>query len=116
MNPSNNTKPLKNGTFVKLNEWMKAVNVPHWDFHNVVPTKTGDVKMDDVDWNLLGKKCEGRKVIICLGVFVRSVVEKATILHARIIRIDHPSSRNRNFNDPAYEPQMLARLRKELTA
>lgn len=115
MNPSTKTKPFKNGTFCKLQDWMNKVGVPHWDFHNVVPDKTGEVKLADVDWELLYKKIKGRKVIICLGGFVARAVKGLTDVELpKIIHIDHPSPRNRNFNDPAYEPQMLKRLKEEL--
>lgn len=119
MNPSTNKKPIKNGTFCRLQDWMNKVGVPHWDFHNVVPHKTGDVKPDDVDWDLLKEQIDGRRVIICLGGMVARVIAilkslKHPFDHTTVICIDHPSPRNRNFNDPAYETQMLKRLSKEL--
>lgn len=118
MNPSTNKKPIKNGTFCRLKTWMDKVGVPHWDFHNVVPEKTGDVKMEDVDWDQLYEKCQDRKAIITLGGFAKRAVEcmirNCAVIGADIISIDHPSPRNRNFNDPAYEPEMLKRLKEEL--
>lgn len=116
MNPSNNKKPIKNGTFAKLQAWMNSVGVPHWDFHNVVPDKTGEVKMDDVDWQELLEHIRDRKVVICLGGFVARVMKKMEYTGIKTICIDHPSPRNRNFNDPGYEAQMLKRLKEELNA
>lgn len=117
MNPSTNKRPIKNGTFCKLKDWMDKVGVPHWDFHNVVPDKTGEVKVSDVDYGKLWSKVKGRKVVICLGGFVRRVIDQIdSDLRSGItfVFVDHPSSRNRNFNDPEYEPAMLKRLKKEL--
>lgn len=118
MNPSTNKKPIKNGTFAKLQSWMNAVGVPHWDFHNVIPDKTGEPNVADVDWKALEKQLQNRKVVICLGTFVTKVmkqlVNRIPDWPTKVILIDHPSPRNRNFNDPAYEPQMLRRLKKEL--
>jgi hypothetical protein len=119
MNPSENRKPIKNGTFCRLKKWMDEVGVPHWDFHNVVPDKTGEVKLEDVDWGELVKQvglsgARQRKVIICLGGFVARVMKQVEFTGIKLIFIDHPSPRNRNFNDPAYEPAMLKRLKKEL--
>jgi G:T/U-mismatch repair DNA glycosylase len=114
MNPSANKKPIKNGTFARLQSWMNSVGVPHWDFVNVVPHIIGDVKIEDVPFDVLNAWTAGRKAIICLGTFVGRVIKKAEVGDAKIILIDHPSPRNRNFNDPAYEPEMLERLKKEL--
>jgi len=119
MNPSSNKKPIKNGTFVRLQDWMNRAGVPHWDFHNVVPGKTGEVTREDVEWDLLKEQVDGRKVIICLGTFVSRVMAilksmQYPLNDTVIISVDHPSPRNRNFNDPAYEPEMLERLKKEL--
>jgi hypothetical protein len=113
MNPSTKKKPIKNGTFCRLRRWMTEVGIPHWDFHNVVPQKVGDCSLTDVDWDLLKEKVKGRKVVICLGVFVARVV-KGVVDPDVLILIDHPSPRNRNFNDPGYEISMLSRLKKSL--
>jgi hypothetical protein len=96
---------------------MTSVGVPHWDFWNVVPEKTGDVKMEDVDWDKLWEVIGQRKAVVCLGGFVARVAKRAAMYRSdpiNLIFIDHPSPRNRNFNDPAYEPEMLTRLKKEL--
>lgn len=114
MNPSANTKPLKNGSFARLQSWMNAVGVPHWDFTNVVPHKIGDVTLDDVPWDVLKAWCGERRVIVCLGGFVARAIKKVDTGDSVIICIDHPSPRNRNFNDPAYEPEMLKRLKQEI--
>ncbi len=118
MNPSANRKPLKNSTFARLQTWMDSVGVPHWDFFNVVPHKIGDVTVKDVPWDVLRAWTGSRKIIVCLGNFVHQVVlrTEAETGTAKIIKVDHPSPRNRNFNDPAYEPEMLRRFKKELDA
>ncbi len=109
--PSKNTKPFKGATFTKVQAWMNAVGVPHWDFHNVIPDVANSASLKDVNYPLLKQKLEGRKVVIALGTFVSGVLRLSGIEH---IKIDHPSPRNRNFNDPAYEPEMLRRLKAEL--
>ena len=108
---------MKNGTFARLQDWMNRVGVPHWDFWNAVPEKTGDVKMEDVDWEKLYAHLAGRRVVIALGGFATRVAKQALKYDSSgivLIAIDHPSPRNRNFNDPAYEGEMLKRLKKEL--
>jgi hypothetical protein len=109
--PSSKTKPFKGATFTKVQEWMNTAGVPHWDFHNIIPHVANSTSTKDIDWELLKKKLQERKVVIALGTFVSGVLTRAGIEH---IKIDHPSPRNRNFNDPAYEPEMLKRLKKEL--
>lgn len=111
MSPSTKTKPFKGGTFERLKSWMDRVGVPHWDFHNVIHDTPNSSNIKDVDWELLRERVRGRKVIIALGTFVSRVCKQEGF---RFIAIDHPSPRNRNFNDPAYEPEMLKRLKKEL--
>lgn len=111
MSPSTRTKPFKNGTFCRLKQWMDTVGIPHWDFHNVIPDVANSMKMEDVAVEALQEWVKDRKVIIALGAFVSRVCTKYDIPH---IRVDHPSPRNHNFNDPAYEPEMLRRLQEEL--
>jgi len=111
MSPSTKTKPFRGGTFERLQSWMTQVGVPHWDFHNVIPHVANSTSTKDIDWDLLGRKLEGRKVVIALGTWVSGVLKSKEIVH---IKVDHPSPRNRNFNDPAYEPAMLKRLKKEI--
>jgi uracil-DNA glycosylase len=50
--------------------------------------------------------------VIALGCWVSSVLKRNGIEH---LKIDHPSPRNRNFNDPTYEGRMLTVLREYLS-
>ena len=102
--PSTRTKPTANGTFVRLKKWMDHLDLPCWAFHNVIPNKANSYKMEDVDVEALNKAVEGKHLVIALGGFVSRVCKKHKIKH---LKIDHPSPRNRKFNDPDYEAQML---------
>ena len=103
-----NKKPYSNSTLVRLSRWMKDVNQPEWSFHNVIPNVVGSSSMQDVDVSALLKAVNGKKTIIALGTFVERVCKKHNI---DSFKIDHPSPRNRNFNDPTYESKMLNSLK-----
>ena len=109
--PSSNTKPNKNGTYSRLSKWLEVVDVHAFAFHNVIPDKINSYDIKDVQYRKLHAVTHGRKKIIALGGFVERVCKKYNIPH---YKIDHPSPRNRNLNDPKYEQQMLKRLRDYL--
>jgi hypothetical protein len=109
--PSSNTKPNKNGTYSRLCKWLESVDVHAFAFHNVIPDKINSYDIKDVQYKKLYTVTHGRKKIIALGGFVERVCKKYNIPH---YKIDHPSPRNRNLNDPKYEQQMLKRLRDYL--
>jgi hypothetical protein len=109
--PSSNTKPNKNGTYSRLCKWLESVNVHAFAFHNVIPDKINSYDIKDVQVKKLYSVTQGRKKIIALGGFVERVCKKHGIPY---YKIDHPSPRNRNLNDPKYEEQMLKRLRDYL--
>lgn len=106
-----NKKPYSNSTLVRLDRWMKAVDQHEWSFHNVIPNVVGSSNMNDVDVSALKKAVRGKKVVIALGSFVERVCKKYNIDN---FKIDHPSPRNRNFNDRSYEPRMLGGLKEFL--
>lgn len=101
-------KAHSNGTLIRLDSWMKHCNQRCWSFHNVIPEVEGSSCMADVDSQALLKAVKNKTVVIALGTFVERVCKKHAI---NCFKIDHPSARNRNFNDPNYEPLMLARLK-----
>ena len=109
--PSSNTKPNKNGTYSRLCKWLESVDVHAFAFHNVIPDKINSYDIKDVQVKKLQAVTHGRKKIIALGGFVERVCKKHGIPY---YKIDHPSPRNRNLNDPKYEEQMLKRLRDYL--
>lgn len=109
--PSTKTQPFTNGTFARLKKWTDAVDLREWDFHNVIPNKINSYDMKDVDVDALLAAVQGKKTIIALGGFVSRVCAKYHITH---YKIDHPSPRNRNLNDPDYEKQMLEQLKRHL--
>jgi uracil-DNA glycosylase len=111
--PSSKTKPFKNGTFARLSKWLEVVDVHAFAFHNVIPHMVNSYDIKDVDEAALMKAVKGKKIIIALGGFVSKVCTKYGIDH---YKIDHPSPRNRNLNDPLYEINMLLDLKEYLLA
>jgi hypothetical protein len=109
--PSSNTKPLKNGTYDRLMKWCNEVNISMFAFHNVIPNKINSYDINDVDEDALYEAVQGKTIVIALGGFVERVCKKYKI---DCYKIDHPSPRNRNLNDPKYEKQMLKKLKKYL--
>jgi hypothetical protein len=109
--PSSNTKPLKNGTYNRLMNWCDFVGISMFSFHNVIPNKINSYDINDVDEDALYEAVQGKTIIIALGGFVERVCRKYKI---DCYKIDHPSPRNRNLNDPHYEQQMLKNLKKYL--
>ncbi len=106
-----NKKPYSNSTLVRLDRWMKAVDQREWSFHNVIPNVAGSSSINDVDVPALQMAVRGKKVVIALGSFVERVCKKYGIDN---FKIDHPSPRNRNFNDRSYEARMLSGLKNFL--
>lgn len=109
ISPSTKIKGFKNGTFDRLQRWCDSVGLKAFDFHNVIPDVANGSKLDQVNHEQLFQKVKGKSKVIALGGFVSKVCYKYSISH---YKIDHPSPRNRNFNDPSYEVQMLYGLRK----
>jgi uracil-DNA glycosylase len=110
--PSSKTKPFKNGTFARLKHWMDGIGIYEWSFHNIIPNKINSTDMNDVDVDALKAATKGKKVIIALGGFVSKACAKHKVAH---YKIDHPSPRNRNLNDPEYEIKMLLDLKEHIT-
>jgi hypothetical protein len=112
MSPSKHSdKPRKNGTCNTLATWMRIVGCHEWDFYNVIPHTVNSTSMSDVDPIELLYTTQNRVKIVALGGFVSRVCNKYNVPH---YRIDHPSPRNRNFNDPNYQARMLAGLDRYL--
>lgn len=109
--PSSNTKPLKNGTYNRLMNWCDFVGISMFAFHNVIPNKINSYDINDVDEEALYEAVKDKPIVIALGGFVERVCKKYKI---DCYKIDHPSPRNRNLNDPYYEQQMLQNLKKFL--
>ena len=109
--PSSKTKASANGTFARLKKWCDAVDLHEWDFHNVIHDKINSYDPADVDVATLIKKTKGKQVVIALGGFVERICKKYAI---SCYKVDHPSPRNRNLNDPDYELRMLKSLKRFL--
>ena len=106
-----NRKPFANCTLLRLDRWMKQAGQPEWSFHNAIPDIAGSFDMKDVDSEALLRAVKGKQTVIALGSFVERVCKKHGI---DSFKVDHPSPRNRNFNDAAYEPAMVKRLKQFL--
>lgn len=112
LSPSSKTKPFKNGTFARLLNWTNIVELPQWDFCNILhEVNSTDIKKVDVEQ--LRHICSNRKKIVALGSIVSKVLTKNGIEHHKV---DHPSPRNRNLNSKDYEQEMLVRLRDYIHA
>jgi uracil-DNA glycosylase len=112
LSPSSKVKPFKNGTFARLLTWTKVVDLPEWDFCNILhEVNCSDIKK--VDASELKQQCHNRKKIIALGGIVSKVLYKYDIPH---FKVDHPSPRNRNLNCKDYETKMLLDLKEYLNA
>jgi len=107
LSPSTKTKPFKNGTFARLLLWFAIVNLPEWDFCNVI-SEVNSTNIKLCDETKIRIKCANRKKIIALGNVVSRVLTKYKIPH---YKIDHPSPRNRKLNDKKYELEMLNKLK-----
>lgn len=88
---------------------MDVIKVRHFSFMNCFD-EPGEALIDKVDWDRFGCINTSYKVL-ALGGFVSRVLIKAGIDH---IQLPHPSPRNRLFNDPTYEKEMLTWLKREL--
>ena len=111
MAPSTKVGGFKNSTRDRLRVWCDRVGLDEFDFHNVIPGITNGSTIDQVDVEQLLEKTKDRTKVIALGGFVSRVCHKYGVTH---YKIDHPSPRNRNLNDPTYEVGMLDNLRKYL--
>ena len=90
---------------------MDALGVESFSFTNL-GHEPGDFSPSIVDYEFLrGVLSHHDGAVIALGGEVSRILKRCGVKH---IRAPHPSSRNRKFNDPDYEPAMLASLREAL--
>lgn len=105
--PSGNNRRRSNGTLSRLQSWMNQSRCSEWTFHNVIPNVADSTDVSDVDVEQLWNAVKGKEKVVALGGFVSRVCDRFGIEHHRV---DHPSPRNRNLNDPSYEKHMIDRL------
>lgn len=113
MNPSNEpTRQAhrKNSTFDRLHRWIDELGIAPVSFINVV-ARPGSVSMQDVQWRELGEAAVRYDRVLALGGFASRVLNRIGVPHHRL---PHPSPRNRQFNDPSFEPAMIKEARKYL--
>lgn len=110
MNPSSRPTEIKlrkNSTFDRIHRWMDSIGVQYFSFVNCFE-EIGEPSMSKVEWDRF--KCvDDSYVVLALGGFTSSVLNKARIEH---YKLPHPSPRNRLFNDKDYEKKMMRELKK----
>lgn len=108
ISPSTKTTSFKNGTFVRLKRWTDIVGLISFDFVNCIPDIINGISIADVDFDNLIMKCDGKERIVALGGFASRVLK---LIHIPHMKIDHPSPRNRNINNPDYEECIIFKLK-----
>lgn len=95
MNPaSRDSTYKKNHTNDRLQQWARYLDISY-DFDNIV-TESGDVKGKKPDINRLLDLTKHRSIILALGNFSSSWLQKLKVEH---FKLPHPSPRNRMIND-----------------
>jgi uracil-DNA glycosylase len=107
LNPSNKTtlRGKTSSTFKRLEKWMDYCGVKYFSFVNTFDYEKDTPSLADVDFNRLCTLTHGYDKIIALGWFVSRALNKIDVDH---LAMPHPSPRNRKFNDPLYERQILS--------
>lgn len=101
--------PIKgNPSANRLDKWIDHLDVrsDHL-FHNIIEHHIPEPKMQDVNLERVIGYAQCAHRVIALGSFVSSILTKLGIEH---FKMPHPSPRNRQFNDPEFEPMMLKKL------
>jgi hypothetical protein len=109
MNPGRWAPSHKNSALHRLNKWMTHAGVEHYSFTNVYHEQ-GNFSLRDVDYGfLLSIVSLHQGIVFALGGMASSALLRYDYPH---VKLPHPSSRNRRFNDPAFEPQVMDRIRR----
>ena len=113
MNPSN--KPTLQGktssTFKRLEKWMDYFNVEYFSFVNTFDYEKNNPSQSDINFSRLFLLTRNYDKILALGSFVSCALGK---IHVKHFQMPHPSPRNRKFNDPLYERQILSECKMYL--
>lgn len=89
----------------RLLGWCDKVGLQHWGFINVLE-KPGSTDI----WESSGEfaKYLGGMRVVALGGLASRACTKYGVPH---LALDHPSPRNRNFNDSGYEIRVIRKLK-----
>lgn len=88
---------------------MESIGLHQYSFTNCSSIHIERLGPNSIDVPI-SKICADR-VVLALGAEVHNTLRRMGI---DSFRLPHPSPRNRAFNDPSYESQMLERLRNYL--
>ena len=91
--------------------WMSECGVKHFSFVNSFDYEKSSPEAKDADLEKLRVCSTGYTKVLALGGFASSALNKLKIRHERL---PHPSPRNRQFNDPAFEPAVVRRISEYL--
>lgn len=110
INPSNRhtkVRIYKNSTFDRLHKWMDHLQVENFSFINCIDVR-GEYKSNKIDYNFLEKSINKTYKVLALGDFPSKALKKLNIHH---FKLPHPSPRNRQLNDKAFESLILEECR-----
>jgi len=110
INPSNRhtrVRVYKNSTFSTLLRWMDHLGIKNFSFINCIDVR-GEYKSNKIDYNLLEKSINKKYKVLALGDFPSKALKKLNIDH---FKLPHPSPRNRQLNDKAFESLILEECR-----
>ncbi len=110
INPSNRhtqVRVYKNSTFDKLYRWMDHLDIKYFSFINCIDAR-GEYKNSKIDYQSLEKSINKTYKVLALGDFPSKALNKLNIYH---FKLPHPSPRNRQLNDKAFESLILEECR-----
>jgi len=110
INPSNRhtqIKVYKNSTFDKLHRWMDHLDIKYFSFINCIDSR-GEYKSNKIDYDSLENSINKAYKVLTLGDFPSKALNKLNIDH---FKLPHPSPRNRQLNDKAFESLILEECR-----
>jgi hypothetical protein len=104
ISPAKTPRLSSSSSFARLKRWCLEAGIESWDFHNLIPHVPGSEDPRDILEAELLERVRGKEMVVALGTFVHAQLRRRGI---DSIRIDHPSPRNRNFNDPSHEGKVV---------
>jgi len=100
-----------NPSINRLNRWLDACDVRIYSFTNACAHRATSLKKADIDETYITQVSSKYNKILTLGNEVNNILTKMGIEH---YALPHPSPLNRKFNDKAYEPKIINKLKTYL--
>lgn len=100
-----------NPSINRLNRWLDDCGVRIYSFSNASAHRATSLKMADIDETYIKQITHSYNKILSLGNEVNNILTKMGIEH---YALPHPSPLNRKFNDKAYEPKIINKLKAYL--